>query len=163
FPSSMFILQCTRKAARPQGGLGGGASRSATFQSRTVLSQLPVARVLPSGEKASDAIELACAFTVASVRPPEVSQSLTVPPASPDGRVRPSGANGTEKIDTWCPCRTATSAPVSASQSRTTILGKVFTQASRSLLGEKTSDANWPARSFRVRRSRRCLRSHNFT
>src|SRR3972149_11099605 len=83
-----------------------------------VLSQLPDARVLPLGLKATDLTEEACPLSVFIILPVSISQRIIVLSLLPDARVFPSGLKVTELTSLLvCPSNFRISLPDEASQS----------------------------------------------
>src|SRR5262249_52988156 len=75
-------------------------SRSVVMSQRiTVLSELPLASDVPSGEKETERTLSEWPTKVAFSRPEGISQSLTISPCPPDASVRPSGEKARQLID----------------------------------------------------------------
>ena len=102
-----------------------------------VVSQLLLARMSPSGEKATQAIPSVWPCSVAISCRALTSQSLTAS-QSALARVAPSGENATDSTENVCPCRAATSCRVWTSQSLT--VPSEIPAASVSPLGESATD-----------------------
>src|SRR5438034_1320546 len=90
---------------------------AARSQTLAVVSELPLARYLPSWEKASDQTEPPCCARRARVFRPATSQRSTVPAASALTSCEPSGEKATAKTGALCPSRAPFSRPVAGSQS----------------------------------------------
>ena len=79
--------------------------RFATSHSLMVLSSLAEARVLPSGEKATESTASACPVRVARSWPVSTSHSLMVLSPLAEARVLPSGEKATELTAIGMPCQ----------------------------------------------------------
>src|SRR3989338_2984115 len=91
---------------------------ASTSQRIIVLSQLPDARVVPSGLKATDLTEEECPLSVFIAFPVSISQRIIFLSLLPDARILPSGLKATELISLLvCPSNFRISLPVEASQS----------------------------------------------
>jgi hypothetical protein len=66
------------------------------FQSLTVLSALPEAKYLPSGENATERTDSSCPRSVVTSFFDYMFQSLTVLSLLPEAKYLPSGENATE-------------------------------------------------------------------
>ncbi len=84
-------------------------------------SPLPVARVLPSGENATERTAALWPSRLATSFASATSQSLTTLSYPPEASVLPSGENATAKTQFLCPLSAATSRPVATSQSLTSL------------------------------------------
>ena len=137
----------------------------ATSQTFTVLSQLPVKRVLPSREKATQKTVEVCPFSVARSFFVARSQILTSPvpsgslyrPAT-EASSLPSGEKATPHSRCVCPWSVVSSLPVASSYNRTVLSMQAV--ASTVLSSEKTSEnvdgiGPWNTAAFR-----RVVRSH---
>jgi hypothetical protein len=77
------------------GGAGYWSSSSATSQRMMVSSRLPVASVLPSGEKATEVTSLVCSLSVTTGLPVLTSNTLAVLSALAVAKVLPDGLKAT--------------------------------------------------------------------
>ena len=75
----------------------------ATSQSLMVLSALPEASTVPSGEKVTELTKLVCPLRVRISRPLATSQSLMVLSELPEASTVPSGEKATEATSRECP------------------------------------------------------------
>src|SRR5262245_3390366 len=103
---------------------------------------LPLARVLPSGEKASDSSRFFGPVSVRTSAPDCGSQSLMVRSLHPLARVLPSGEKVTESTSAVWPLSVCRGLAVSASQSRTVV--SLLLLASSFPLGEKVTHSRSP-------------------
>src|SRR5262249_2515950 len=83
----------------------------AASQSHTVLSSAPVARVLPSGETATEETGSVYPSSMSVSAPLATFQSRTVLSSEPDASTLPSGENATDLTLSACPSSLFTSAP----------------------------------------------------
>src|SRR5262249_40571225 len=77
----------------------------ATSQRRTVWSELPEARSLPSGERTSETTGPQCLSRHRCSLPVKVSHVRMVPSEPAENSVLPSADNATEETMPWCPSR----------------------------------------------------------
>jgi hypothetical protein len=96
----------------------GAFAQSAVSQSLMVLSRLPVARYLPSGEKATQATPYVCPSSLKSSFPAAMSHTLAARSYPPDeARRPPSGEKTTDSTPDECPLSVKSSFPPAMSQS----------------------------------------------
>ena len=91
----------------------------ATSHTLTIPSQAPEARIVPSGENATETTSSACPLKVAIFSFVATSHSFTSPPPSPEARIVPSGENATETTSSACPSSAVIIVCVSTSHNTT--------------------------------------------
>src|SRR5262249_37695921 len=91
----------------------------AAFQSLTMPSLPPEAKVLPSGENATQLISIARPLRVISSWPVATSHSFTVLSKLPVANLLPSGENTTDLTVPSCPLRVPNSWPLTTSNNLT--------------------------------------------
>ena len=87
-----------------------------TLQIFTVLSRLPLATFVPSGENATEYTQLVCPISVATHLPLTTLQIFTVLSRLPLATCAPSGEYATDDTESLCPFSVATHAPVATLQ-----------------------------------------------
>src|SRR5258708_10539379 len=87
-------------------------------QSLIVPSRLPLAKVCPSGLKATDHTPLVCPCSVMMHCPVLTSQILTIWSIPPLAITSPSGLKATDFTGLACPCKILRHCPLLTSQNR---------------------------------------------
>lgn len=111
-------LQTRRLVLAPVKRRSSGIEWKVASQIRTISSEHPVTRRVPSGEKATEEAYRLCSSRERSSRPDSVSQIRTVSLGEPLAMRLPSGEKATEVTAKVCPLNECSNNPDSASQRR---------------------------------------------